>query len=342
MSEFYEADLSLESLWRAIILFGRNVASYKFALGKSLLELAVVEKNFITLDELAIPFSKYISGHLKLVAKQGTFPSSRFLEACRKFNEGEISTEDLRSITVRLGFNNVIDAFHVIGPGDTPKRFFVDHRRAQRGITLTDELLRLKERVQFANLPKELEARWRLVETAWSIGVAPKLLQVQHDSDLGLFFTALDQNRRTNITSAKDALNGYQKGKCFYCFSDIEIAGGKDRLCEIDHFFPYSLQRKWNLSVNLDGVWNLVLACSRCNRGVGGKFESIPALRYLDRLFKRNDYLIDSHHPLRETLMDQCGNTYELRRKFLQKHYSEAKAILIHNWAADQESDSAF
>ena len=30
---------SLESYWRAIILFGQNVASYKFALGGALLEL---------------------------------------------------------------------------------------------------------------------------------------------------------------------------------------------------------------------------------------------------------------------------------------------------------------
>lgn len=32
MSEFYEIEPSLENYWRAVILFGRNVASYKFAL----------------------------------------------------------------------------------------------------------------------------------------------------------------------------------------------------------------------------------------------------------------------------------------------------------------------
>lgn len=37
---FKEQYPSLESYWRSIILFGRNVASYKFALAKSLLELA--------------------------------------------------------------------------------------------------------------------------------------------------------------------------------------------------------------------------------------------------------------------------------------------------------------
>ncbi len=33
------------------------------------------------------------------------------------------------------------------------------------------------------------------------------------------------------------------------------------------------------------------------------------ALRYLSRLERRNNYLIDSHHPLRETLRRQTGGS---------------------------------
>lgn len=36
IEEFKEQYPSLESYWRSVILFGRNVASYKFALAKSL------------------------------------------------------------------------------------------------------------------------------------------------------------------------------------------------------------------------------------------------------------------------------------------------------------------
>ena len=39
IEEFKEQYPSLESYWRSIILFGRNVASDKFALAESLLEL---------------------------------------------------------------------------------------------------------------------------------------------------------------------------------------------------------------------------------------------------------------------------------------------------------------
>ena len=36
MQTFLESKPRTESIWRSVILFGRNVASYKFALGKSL------------------------------------------------------------------------------------------------------------------------------------------------------------------------------------------------------------------------------------------------------------------------------------------------------------------
>ena len=86
---------SLESYWRSIILFGRNVASYKFSLAASLLELISRGKTSITLDELFEPFSHHICEHLRTAPKQGTSQSSQFLDACRSFNSGEISKEKL-------------------------------------------------------------------------------------------------------------------------------------------------------------------------------------------------------------------------------------------------------
>ncbi|WP_372543731.1 hypothetical protein [Acinetobacter pittii] len=50
MSGFYEIEPSLENYWRAIILFGRNVASYKFALAKSLYDLKAEGNTIVTLD----------------------------------------------------------------------------------------------------------------------------------------------------------------------------------------------------------------------------------------------------------------------------------------------------
>ncbi|WP_188032876.1 hypothetical protein [Psychrobacter sp. ANT_WB68] len=51
----------------------------------------------------------------------------------------------------------------------------------------------------------------------------------------------------------------------------------------------------------------MVLACSDCNRGTNGKFAKLLDIKLLERLHTRNEYLIGSHHPLRETLMLQTG-----------------------------------
>src|SRR5579871_6738105 len=95
MPDFLERQHSLDSYWRAIILFGRNVASYKFALGKSLLEMAQAGKTAVPLTDLACLFARHITGHLKLADKQATSSSSRFLDFCRKFNKGEVTEEQL-------------------------------------------------------------------------------------------------------------------------------------------------------------------------------------------------------------------------------------------------------
>ena len=180
MTLFTEVQPTLENYWRSIILFGRNVASYKFALGKSLLDLAQQGTEIVTLDQLAEPFSLNICEHLQLADKQATSKSRRFLETCRKFNAGETKKEELLEATAKLGFNNVIDAFHVVHDGDIAIRFFTDERNgSEKGIRLTEDLFRLTEQFQYRNLPTEVEARWRLVETAWELKLPRHVLTPQ-------------------------------------------------------------------------------------------------------------------------------------------------------------------
>ena len=93
----------------------------------------------------------------------------------------------------------------------------MDERTERNGILITDNLLKLKEHFQFSNFSHEVEARWRLVETAWSMQINPHLLEVRHDLGDNILFTETDLSRLINITSSRNSLNGYQKGKCFYC-----------------------------------------------------------------------------------------------------------------------------
>ena len=319
---------TLEDYWRGIILLGRNVASYKFALAKALLELRPVSGQLVKLDELALPFARHVAAHLKL-GRQGTSASSQFLEACRRFNE-DGDTSRLVEQTVRLGFNNVIDAFHVIGPGDIPRRFFHDVRQGEGGIRITDEFTALMEGQQAANLPTEVESRWRLVETAWELGVSRALLAIDYDPATEALLAVERSRRRKPVTSSRGALNGYQRGKCFYCGSAMTVSADGEAV-DVDHFFPHVLKQH-GFGPVVDGIWNLVLACATCNRGSGGKFDQLPALHFLERLHARNEFLIRSHHPLRETLMQQTGTTESERRGYLNDLYNRAWAVLIHRW----------
>jgi transposase-like protein len=271
----------LEDCWRGIILLGRNVASYKFALGRALLDLHPVAGQLVRLEELAAPFARHLCEHLRLAEKQGTFQRSKFLDACHRANAGDLTQAQLVEETVRLGFNNVIDAFHVVGRDEVPLRFFVDERRSDRGIRITDAFSQLIDSGQASNLPEEAEARWRLVETAWELGVSRAL--VNYDSATEQLF--LDSTRRrASITGARAALSGYQKGHCFYCFTPFSLLDPSPP--DVDHFFPHSLKTH-GLGKNIDGVWNLVLACRRCNRGISGKSDSVPNIKLLERLSKR-------------------------------------------------------
>ena len=70
MSIFFENDPTLQSYWRSIILYGRNVASYKFALGKALIDLNKKPNDLIKLEDLSEPFSNHLCEHLKVNEKQ--------------------------------------------------------------------------------------------------------------------------------------------------------------------------------------------------------------------------------------------------------------------------------
>ena len=65
----------------------------------------------------------------------------------------------------------------------------------------------------------------------------------------------------------------------------------------------------------------LILMCVECNRGEQGKFDRLPHPDFLEKLYIRNEYLIQSHHPLRETLICQTGIKPEKRRAFLNDAY---------------------
>ena len=112
-------------------------------------------------------------------------------------------------------------------------------------------------------------------------------------------------------------------------------------LDDVDHFFPHCLNQH-GFGPEINGVWNLVLACQTCNRGQSGKFSKLPAVVLLNRLHTRNNFLIESHHPLRETLIIQTGASEPSRRGYLQEAYKRAKELLIQTWTPETKHEPAF
>lgn len=329
--------------WRSIVLFGRNVASYKFALAESLISLAPKQhSDVLRLDEVAPIFADAICRHLKEAPKQSTANRSQFIDACRSYNSGTLSRAERDERTVRYGFEDVIDAFHVVSQEDVPVRFFCDDRKSNGGLRITDDFLKLANSAEIRDISHELEARWKLVEFAWSHDISRRLLEVDGSADDIRIVARPNGNARVALGSARDVLNGYQKGQCFYCFRRISIEPSSPDAADVDHLFPKCLNDRGFGRSNIDGIWNLVLACTPCNRGVGGKFEKMPHERYVDRLAKRNEYYVGSHHPIRETIIAQTGKTSEERVQFLSDAARDGLNLLIHTWSPTLEGDGAF
>jgi hypothetical protein len=319
--------------FRRVVLRGANVASYKFALAKSILALAEYGATSASLEELAVPFSRELCTHLQDIDTQSTSAGSRFLDACRHFNAGRITEDELVTTTALLGFNNVIDAFHVVGRAEITTRFFTDERQQSlRGIRFTDELLTLAaERGAGPPLQAEAESRWRLVESAWHERRATgSSLHVAYDRPSEMIVRGM-LGRRRSITWVRPSLSGYQAGACFYCGAPITPLPGLGNSADVDHYFPHMLMAR-GLFIDLDDVWNLVLACPVCNRGEGGKFDRLPHGDFLETLWQRNERLIASHHPLRESIITATGVSPAARLEFLRSVQTRATENARAEW----------
>jgi len=328
---FYQVDPTRESYWRGVILFGKNFATYKFALAHALYDVSH-EHEVIRLEDLAVPFSRHLCAHLRDASKQ-TLNMSKpgpLLKACMQFNEGEIADDQLIQQTVKHGFSIVLDAFHNVGGGPIAKQFFINELRESKSIRLTDDFYHLTQSAQFHNLRHETDARWRLVEKAWEMNLPPELLDVHYDPNQEMLFTRAKSSRIT-LTSCRNSLNGYQKGHCFYCHVPVSLEPGHAQLADVDHFLPLKIQSSMP-GVNLNGVWNLVLACQPCNRGIEGKSDRVPDLDLLYRLHARNEYFINSRLPLHEAIINQMGNNEPTRRSFLNESWNAALRLRLQKW----------
>ncbi len=296
--------------WRGVILFGLNTATYKIALGQTLEKLAHEQQTHVTTVQLAQSFFElYLDRLTDDPRPQLSNPTRKTVmeRIVESHLQGELSIDQAVGRVEREAFGDVLPRFHTIGHMSVPTRFY---ELTEQGLILTDSLLELFDSHLSAGLADELEARWDLLEAAFLMRQPWMMYEGRNvlNNDTEQVFLG-NGAFRTNITWLRKMLTGYQQGRCFYCGEFLGESG-----THVDHVVPWAVVRH-------DQPWNLVLAHGHCNIL---KRDYLPDQRTIAMLIARNEFLIESNHPLKDTLIHQTGATAAARLKTVQNVYQRA------------------
>lgn len=309
MDKFEDVDY-----WKGIVLYGLNQATYKIALGKTILELASQDKEAVEWDQLSrVYLDTYIERLKTNYNPQQSNPSrkTKMERIIDSLNKGMIDYKEAVNLVATEAFNDVVPRFQTIGidkdiVGD---KFY--HFDFGKKLYLHDTTFQINETSK-QELSDELEARWSLLEGAFSLAHGDfKLSNDVREVYLENSYT------RTNITGNIPFLQGYQGNTCFYCGERI---GDKD--IHVDHVLPRQF-------IQHDEIWNLVLSHSICNMN---KNDSLIGKHYFDKLIARNGNIMGSNHPWKKKIADALGDTPVKRNKSMLYHYDNAKIVLKNNY----------
>jgi hypothetical protein len=300
-----------QDYWRAIVLYGNNVATYKIALATCLMAFARERKTHLTLSELADAFFRRYLDRLANGQPQQSNPDRKTVleRTVEAYRAGELTETAAVEQVARQGFQDVLPRFHTVNSAPIPLPFY---EQTSNGLVLTDVLLGLFAPAPRPDLQAEVASRWDLLEAAFAMHLPVEVLCTDEHM---LYRT--NGYERIDVTGTRPVLNGYQHGLCFYCEEPLDLGDA-----HVDHVIPRKVLRH-------DEIWNLVLAHEACNLAKGAR---LPALPDLKRLHERNEYFIASNHPIKRHLVAQTGATPAQRRAFLECTYREAQRVLVHVW----------
>jgi hypothetical protein len=296
--------------WKAIVLYGLNQATYKIALGKTLLEMTSNSQTTIDWHTLSESFlDNYIERLSINPTPQQSNPSRQTVleRIISQLNLGLINKQEAIQRVGLEGLNDVVPRFQTIG-NDTSlvaNRFY--HFDHGKHLYLKDSLFEISESRQ-KELLDELGARWSLLEGAFKITQGNYKLT----NDIREIYL-LDGYTRTSLTSNIPFLKGYQGNTCFYCGQPVS-----ENDIHVDHVLPRQVLQH-------DEIWNLVLSHSVCNLN---KDDSLVGKHYLEKLMFRNENIMGSNHPWKKKISDSLGDTKPQRIKSMLYHYENVKTVL--------------
>ncbi|MFE7609042.1 HNH endonuclease [Streptomyces celluloflavus] len=316
-SEFYRVEPSARSSWRLAVLMGANSRTYKFALGRALLDLARQGHAEVPLRDLAVPYAMSLVEH----AAQAPQASERTPVGTADFL-AVVAAESAESRRLGTPTDRLLDAavrslpamvlrkFHNLrGIPELPHRFYEvtgsggsaggSGGPGRRIVRLTDDLHRVARSEQAVGLRAELGARWSIVENSFATGIGRSLIADGFTVDRAT--SALtDTQRRRSVAGVTEAVIGFQHGRCLTCGDDIT----PECRTVVDHVFPYALMKRYGSvsgwpGPDLDQLWNLAPAHEACN---SVKSDRLPTDDELRRLARRNTAIMESPVPLKRTL----------------------------------------
>ena len=309
--------------WKGIVLYGFNVATYKIALAKTLLELAETGISHVGWNALSEEFLKQYKDRLdKEAMPQLTNPNRLTVmeRIVMKINNGSITMTDAVDKVGREAFDDVIPRFHSIGQDkDIVKGKFYEFSEGKQIIIKDSVFDILQDRPK--ELFDEIDARWGLLEAAF-------LINRDHfdlANDIRDIYLQKGHERK-DITKNIPFLNGYQDNICFYCSEPMDADD-----IHVDHVLPRQV-------INHDEAWNLVLSHSFCNLQ---KSDYLIGPAYIEKLIARNENIMGSNHPWKKNIKDKLGDTKATRRQNLENHYANVRKVLGSNYWRGSERWSA-
>lgn len=289
------------------------------ALGKCLLSYAQSNREKVSLDDLTRDFYNLYIDKVKAGKPQGgsvgnkTYLEQEIFDVINIGKKEELALEVIKKKSLQ---KMVLQKFHHLDNRLIPVKFY-ELADNNNSMILTKNLLDLPVSSEHQHFNSEITSRWDLLEHAFTNIHNIESLDVdqylQH---------VIKAEKRTVLTSLINTLIGYQHGKCFYCGEELYDI-------EVDHVIPYKALRH-------NQLWNLVLAHSFCNQN---KSDNVTPIHYIENVIKRNEFFIDSSHPLKNTLIRQLGLNQKQRRDKILSEYKYAKDMIVRVWGGHDKYD---
>ncbi len=278
----------LEQLFLHIITKGKKDNTYKFALGKFLLEVAFhatdTKKIKISYDDIAEAFLKYYwfqecKYKIKQDFKQNSQP--QVISIIQKYCGTEYIADSFDKYFKKHDFKNDIiqeikqkclyDVIPRFQPDESNLFYKHFHERSSKKYKIPNQenryIILNEKTVSYFKSNYELFHKVLILEWAKFLektNFTPKLIAKIEN---------LGKTKRNSLLKHKKMLLSIDKSnKCFYCGCNL------DSNIHVDHFIPWSY-------VYADEIWNLVLSCSSCNLK---KSDYLPSKDCLEKIKLRN------------------------------------------------------